>query len=157
MTDLRQRSIEIILQNQSETGAYVASPNFPNYRYCWFRDGAFAAYAMNLVSQHESAARFHAWAANVINRRELLIESAISKARQGNPIGAGDILNTRYRLDGKEGEEDWPNFQLDGLGTWLWALAEHTRQGGGELTAPMLTAAGLVAGYLDSLLCLPFY
>jgi GH15 family glucan-1,4-alpha-glucosidase len=157
MNDLKQRSIEIILQNQSETGAYIASPNFPNYRYCWFRDGAFAAYAMNLVSQHESAARFHAWAANVINQRQLLIESTIRKARQGNPIGAGDVLNTRYRLDGKPAEEDWPNFQLDGLGTWLWALTEHKRLAGAELPEKWLRAARLVADYLLALWRLPCY
>ena len=59
MTDLFQRSVEIILQNQSATGAYLASPNFDTYRYCWFRDGAFIAYAMNLAGEHESAQRFH--------------------------------------------------------------------------------------------------
>lgn len=157
MTDLRQRSIEIILQNQSETGAYLASPNFPTYHYCWFRDGAFASYAMDLVSEHESAARFHAWVANVVNQRKLLIENTIDKVRQGNPIEASDVLNTRYRLDGDPAEEDWPNFQLDGLGTWLWALAEHKRLAGGELPGPWLEAAGLVADYLLALWRLPCY
>lgn len=157
MADLRQRSIEIILQNQSETGAYIASPSFPNYRYCWFRDGAFAAYSMNLVSEHESAARFHSWAANAIGQRKTLIENTIGKARQGYPLDAGDVLNTRYSLDGNPAEEDWPNFQLDGLGTWLWALAEHKRIAGGEFPEQWLKAASLVADYLSALWRLPCY
>jgi len=33
-------------------------------------------------------------------------------------------------MDGFEGTEDttWGNFQIDGYGTWLWALAEHVRR-----------------------------
>nr|MBI2904378.1 glycoside hydrolase [Chloroflexota bacterium] len=46
MTDLYRQSIEIILRNQTASGAYLASPNFPTYHYCWFRDGSFIAYAM---------------------------------------------------------------------------------------------------------------
>ncbi|MFO7662332.1 MAG: glycoside hydrolase, partial [Chloroflexota bacterium] len=60
---LWDRSIDIILENQSSSGAYLASPNFPTYHYSWFRDGAFIAYAMDIAGHHESAARFHEWAA----------------------------------------------------------------------------------------------
>ena len=35
-----------------------------------------------------------------------------------------DTLNARYRVDGEDDPTDWPDFQLDGLGTWLWSLAE---------------------------------
>lgn len=157
MNNLLQRSIEIILQNQSESGAYIASPKFPNYRYCWFRDGAFIAYAMNLVGEHNSAARFHAWVAGVIDHHQPLIENAISKAKRGEPLGAEDVLNTRYDLDGKPADGDWPNFQLDGFGTWLWALNEHKRLTGSELPAPWLEAARLVAAYLAALWRLPCY
>ena len=59
MIDLYRRSIQIILENQSGSGAYIASPHFPTYHYCWFRDGAFCAYAMDLAGERESAARFH--------------------------------------------------------------------------------------------------
>jgi len=51
MVNLAQRSIDIILQNQASSGAYLASPNFPNYRFCWFRDGSFTAYAMDLIGE----------------------------------------------------------------------------------------------------------
>ncbi len=95
MSDLFQRSIEIILQNQSPTGAYVASPNFATYNYCWFRDGAYIAYAMNLAGEHESAHRFHEWAATAVNHRANIVKQAITKAQGGEPLAPADILDTR--------------------------------------------------------------
>ncbi len=155
--DLYRRSVEIILENQSETGAYIASPNFPTYEYCWFRDGAFSAHAMNLAGENESAVRFHHWVANAINRRKTLIQNTIAKAGRGEPIRPEDALNTRYTVEGEPAEEEWPNFQLDGFGTWLWALAEHQAHTQTQLPADWLEAAGLIADYLASLWALPCY
>ena len=159
MTTLFQRSIEIILDNQSSTGAYLASPNFPTYHYCWFRDGAFIAYAMNLVGQHESAARFHNWAAAAVNARADIVERAVAKAGRGEPLTGGDFLHTRYALSGGDavGGEEWPNFQLDGFGAWLWGMGEHLRSSGLGLPAEWRQAAGLVADYLSALWWLPCY
>ena len=157
MTDLFQRSIDIILQNQSPSGAYPASPNFATYRYSWFRDGAFIAYAMNLVGEHKSAHRFHNWAAGVINERAAIVQRAIAKAQQGEPLDPADILDTRYTVEGEASDEDWPNFQLDGLGTWLWALQNHQQLSGMPLPVEWLRAAKLVADYLAILWQRPCY
>lgn len=157
MTDLFQRSIEIILQNQSPTGAYLASPNFATYHYCWFRDGAFIAYAMNLAGEHESAHRFHNWAAAAVNRRAGTVKQAIAKAQRNEPLAPSDILDTRYTVEGEAGNEEWPNFQLDGLGTWLWALQNHRQLSEMPLPAAWLQAAGLVADYLAALWQRPCY
>lgn len=148
MIDLFQRSVEIILENQSPSGAYLASPNFASYRYCWFRDGAFTAYAMNLAGKQLSASRFHNWAATAVNRRVDIVERTIKKAQNGEPLDPSDILDTRYTVAGETGDEEWPNFQLDGLGTWLWALAQHRSLSDMPLPDEWLQAAGLVAGYL---------
>lgn len=157
MSDLVRASIEIILQNQSPGGAYLASPNFPPYRYCWFRDGAFIAYAMDLVGQPDSAARFHDWAATNILKRAAVIERAVSKARLGQPLEAAEFLHTRYSVDGEETGEAWPNFQLDGFGTWLWSLAEHCRLHGALPGESWLSAARLVAAYISVLWTQPCY
>lgn len=158
MTDLYRYSIQVILTHQSDTGAYLASPSFPDYRYCWFRDGAYIAYAMDLAGQVESARRFHAWCSRVVNHRRDGVEQAIEKARRGERLDEGDYLHTRYTLDGEDGEDDWPNFQLDGLGTWLWALAEHIRFSGLDaLPAGWQEAALLVARYLAALWTHPCY
>lgn len=158
MLDLAQLSIQIILENQSPSGAYIASPNFPTYHYSWFRDGAYIAYAMNRIGQHESAARFHSWAANTINRRAGRVASALQKTRRGEALTQNDILYTRYTLDGEEGEqEEWPNFQLDGFGTWLWSLAEYEKLAGISLPANWISAARLVSDYLAALWRLPCY
>lgn len=157
MTDLFQRSVEIILQNQSATGAYLASPNFDTYRYCWFRDGAFIAYAMNLAGEHESAHRFHNWAATVINQRADIVKGAIAKAQRNEPLDPADVLDTRYTVAGAAGNEEWPNFQLDGLGTWLWALGDHQQLSEMPLPDEWLQAACLVAEYLAVLWQRPCY
>ena len=159
MSDLYQRSIEVILENQSANGAYIASPNFPTYHYSWFRDGSFIAYAMDLAGQHESAHRFHRWVAERVNERKDLVRTALIKARSGAKLTEAEILHTRYRLDGTDGEPgNWPNFQLDGFGTWLWALNEHREQNPeARLSPEMLEAAELVADYLSELWSFPCY
>lgn len=159
MNDLYQRSVEIILENQSPSGGYIASPNFPTYHYCWFRDGSFIAYAMDLASEHESAHRFHKWVAERVNERKDLVGASIIKVRSGEKLTEADILHTRYRLDGTDGEPgNWPNFQLDGFGTWLWALNEHRKLNPEtELSQDLLSAAKLVADYLSELWMIPCY
>lgn len=109
------RSLEVIIDGQTPEGAYLAAPTFPTYRYSWFRDGSFIADAMDLHAQHASSAAFHAW---VVSTLTLRLDDA------GEVVG-GDVLHTRYLPDGSTGEEDWPNFQLDGFGTWLWAFRRH--------------------------------
>lgn len=158
MENLAQRSIDVILQNQAASGAYIASPNFPNYRFCWFRDGSFTAYAMDLIGEHSSAARFHEWAANVINRRADVVYRAIERVQANKPLGDSDYLHTRYTIDGNESiPSEWPEFQLDGFGTWLWSMSEHLRLIQKPLPETWNRAAGLVANYLTALWQHPCY
>ncbi len=149
--DLFQRSIDIILENQNASGAYVASPTFPPYHYCWFRDGSFIAYSMDLVGEFASAQRFHAWAARAVNQRVDVVNRALQSVSEGKPIGEKEILHTRYTLEGKDGtREEWPNFQLDGFGTWLWALNEHHIRTDDPLPADWVQAASVTASYLEA-------
>lgn len=158
MSNLYQRSIEIILENQAPNGAYIASPHFPTYHFCWFRDASFVAYAMDLVEQFESAQRFHQWAVERVNERENLVRGSIAKFRAGGKLDESDTLNTRYRLDGRPDEPgEWPNFQLDGFGTWLWALNEHMQRSKLKLQEDWRGAANLVADYLSELWSQPCY
>jgi GH15 family glucan-1,4-alpha-glucosidase len=156
--DLFERSIEIILKNQHASGAYVASPSFPTYRYCWFRDGAFIAYSMDLVGKTDSSKKFHAWAARAVNKRVDVVDRALQSASMGRPIGETEILHTRYTLEGKDGtREEWPNFQLDGFGTWLWALNEHRIRANESLPADWIQAVRVTASYLEAFWRQPCY
>lgn len=158
MVDLVQNSINIIQKFQSQSGAYVASPNFPTYNYCWFRDGSFTAYAMDLYGYPESSTRYHHWVAKVILDRKDMILKTIGKVQEGLPITVQDQLHTRYTLDGEDGiKEEWPNFQLDGLGTWLWSLQQHHLLSTSEIPSEWLIAANLVGDYLSSLWQFPCY
>ncbi len=156
--DFYQRSIDIILENQHASGAYIASPNFPTYHYCWFRDASFVAYSMDLVGQTASSQRFHAWAASIVNQRLPMIERTLQLVAAGSPIEKIEVLHTRYTLEGEDGTlEEWPNFQLDGFGTWLWALNEHRVRNNISLPADWIKAATATANYLEVLWHQPCY
>ena len=133
---LRQHSIKVIRHGQTPEGAYLAAPSFPTYRYSWFRDGSFIADAMDANGLHDSAAAFHQWVVNVLES-ELASVSA-----------SGGVLHTRYLPDGRHGSEEWPNFQLDGFGTWLWAYAGHVARTG---HAPDSRGIAVVRGLADHL------
>ncbi len=125
-------SIDVILQNQHTSGAYIASPSFPNYHYCWLRDGSFIAYAMDRAGKSESAEAFFRWADRTINKYACKL-SLLEQQLKTDPADIEPyILHTRYTLEGDEEEENskWGNFQIDGYGTWLWALAAHVRTTG---------------------------
>lgn len=158
MTDLAARSIQIILETQAPSGAYPACSVFPTYQYSWFRDGAFIAYAMDLVGEHDSARRFHLWAAKTIAKRADVVEQAVAQARSGRRPEHMNLLHTRYALDGDPSHDgEWPNFQLDGFGTWLWAVGQHIGRTDLDRDLSLTSACQLTADYLKALWRFPCY
>jgi isomaltose glucohydrolase len=125
LQDLLRRSVSVIESNQASTGAYIASPTFPVYRYCWLRDGAFIADAMSRAGRSGSAEAFFGWCERVLTARGGTIRQQVEARRNGETIPANLLLHCRYTIDGNEAPEEWWNFQLDGYGAWLWALGEH--------------------------------
>ena len=155
MNDLVSHSIRIIKENQSPTGAYIASPSFENYKYCWFRDGAYIAYSMDLVGENQSAAKFHNWTSEVIQKYQTVIEKAIQIAQEDGKPPLHTYLHTRYTLDGEEDRDEWPNYQLDGIGTWLWSLSEHIKVTDNILPLEWEKSANLAVRYLSALWMYP--
>ncbi|MBD0338385.1 MAG: glycoside hydrolase family 15 protein [Thermoleophilia bacterium] len=131
---LEERSVEVILAGQAETGAYLACPDFGPYRFSWFRDGSFIADAMSRVGEVDSAERFFDWCAAVIEERADVVRS-------------GGHLHARYTADRRESLADWPTFQTDGYGLWLWALRGHCGRHG-RPDARWLPAVELTVEYL---------
>ena len=156
MVNLYQHSIRVICDNQAPSGAYIASPAFPVYRYCWLRDGAFIAYSMDLAGCHESARRFHKWVSRVIINHKEKAQRGIIKVSQGKSLQEGDYLHARYTIEGEEAEEKWGNFQLDGLGSWLWSLAQHIDLTG-KMNQQWKEAEELAVKYLTTLWQQPCY
>lgn len=153
---LAQQSIDVILANQAPSGAYLASPAFPVYRFSWLRDGAFIADAMSRVGQVASAEAFLAWCAGILVAREGRVDTLIARARRGEVVPANDHLHTRYTIDGDETDDAWWNYQLDGYGAWLWALgAHHARHG--RPVATFLPGALISARYIDAFWADPSY
>ena len=158
---LAERSQQILKEGQAPGGAIVACPNFRVYRYCWLRDGAFCAHALDRTGNWAEAAAFFRWVGRVVARYPAKVASAIARHRAGETLSEADFLNTRYTLDGAEEApgaegEEWWNFQLDGYGTWLWALAEHlARYPDATLQAELKSAVELTVRYLSAFWKLP--
>jgi len=157
--DLYKHSIDLILKHQLPNGAYPASPCYETYRYCWFRDGSYNAYAMDVVGHSDSAKMFFNWALSLIVTKRDRIEAAITQAATGNVPSPENLIDARYHpADGSAGTEtDWGNFQLDGLGTLMWAVSEYIKRHGVVLPAVWRDGISLLARYLEALWHLPCY
>lgn len=137
---LARTSVRVLTEGQARSGAFVASPSFPVYRFAWLRDGAFCAHALDLVGETTRAAAFHRWVAGCLERHR------------------GILLPARYTLEGEiesDGDDPWPNFQIDGYGMWLWSLEEHVRAGGS--IDGLEGAVDVAARYLVATWRLPCY
>lgn len=168
---LHEHSLRVLLDNQHESGAFVACPNMPDYQFSWFRDGAYIAYALvldgetssrqykgSMAAQWENAARFHEWCVKTINSRRAALERTIRRVQQGEEVKLADTLNSRYTVKGKIGPADWPEFQLDGPGIWLWSLKEYVQRAKIKpLPATWERAVILLANYLAALWQQPCY
>ncbi|MBB5632335.1 GH15 family glucan-1,4-alpha-glucosidase [Cryobacterium mesophilum] len=154
---LISRSIEVIKDGQAATGAYLASPTFPTYQYSWFRDGAFIADAMSRVGEIASAEAFFGWCDRILtDRREQILDLVARGERDVEDVALTEHLHTRYTIDGQESGTEWQDFQLDGYGTWLWALDRHSIRHGRDRTA-FAEGAALTVRYLCVFWASPFY
>jgi len=137
---LIDRSIEMLRGHQDPGGAWPASPGFAPYQYSWFRDGSFIAEGASAAGLHDEADRFHGWCARVLEREKPAVERVLAMLAAGEQPADSDYLPARYNLDGTRHEDDWWNLQVDGYGTWLWALERHLGRTGG---APSTYAAAV--------------
>ncbi len=148
---LLDHSRNLIRSLQTSDGAYPASPNFSAYKgFCWFRDGAFIADGMSATGEVASVDAFLAWCARVVLRYRDDIRAAVDAAAAGEPLADDRMLPARFTFDGERADGgDWWDFQLDGFGTWLWALEAHAVRHGSDLT-PYAEAVALTVDYLAS-------
>ncbi|MDN5360604.1 MAG: hypothetical protein PWQ84_1667 [Thermotogaceae bacterium] len=150
--DLLETSIKIIKENQHESGAYIASPNFSQYGFSWLRDSSFIAEAMLYAGETESAKRYFEWVEGVIDRYSEKITKTLSKNNED--ISTEDYLPTRYRLDGKLNKDNWENAQIDGYGTYLWAINEYSKRQDFSFNIQPIQ---YISEYLEKLWKLPCY
>jgi GH15 family glucan-1,4-alpha-glucosidase len=158
MPNLIDSSIDVIRAGQSANGAYVASPTFSQYGYSWLRDGAWIAHGMDSAGQHDSARAFYRWGAATLAGHAERVDALLAKLARGEAIAESDYLPTRFTLDGGLGQEDWPDFQLDGYGAWLWGLVQHVRRHNDDaLWRACIPAVTLTVRYLNALWQSPNY
>jgi GH15 family glucan-1,4-alpha-glucosidase len=122
---LASRSCDLLREHRAPGGAWPASPHFAPYRYSWFRDGSFIAEGASAAGLLDEADRFHAWCRDVLERERPAVDAVLAALAAGAQPDDAEYLPARYRLDGTRQVDDWWNFQVDGYGTWLWALERH--------------------------------
>jgi GH15 family glucan-1,4-alpha-glucosidase len=153
---LVERSLRVLRDGQSRSGAFVASPTYRVYDFGWLRDGSFCAYALDDAGDGAAARAFHEWTRATVERHRGVAEAAVRTVHQGDAPRPEEMLPARFTLAGEReriaGSEPWPNFQIDGYGIWLWALEAHVR---GELPAEWRPTVELVASYLAAVWGLP--
>ena len=129
LQNLCRRSVEVISDFQDASGAYPASPTFSAYRgYAWLRDGSFTAEAMSRWAQVASATAFHHWVAEVLTARAGQVRRLVAARTAGEQPDIAEMLPTRFTLTGRDGDDEWWDFQTDGYGMWLWALTTHLQR-----------------------------
>jgi GH15 family glucan-1,4-alpha-glucosidase len=150
-------SVTDMLRHQSSWGSFVASPDSAAYQFCWLRDGSFIAHALDRAGERAAAARYHRWVAMAL--APLLPAMADAAALADGPGASRRLPPARFALDGSTVRDDWPNFQIDGYGTWIWSLREHLRlagekgegEAGGRLLGEIRAVVDATWRYLDVL------
>jgi GH15 family glucan-1,4-alpha-glucosidase len=156
LSALAVSSADLIERWQAPNGAYPASPTFPVYRFSWFRDGAFIADAMSRAGRTASADAFFHWCSSVLVARAARVEALLENRMAGRPIPREHFLPCRFTLDGEDENGEWWDFQLDGYGAWLWALAAHAERTGTSVDA-FARAVELTVDYLAAFWNEPCY
>ena len=153
-----ERSVSRILANQTPSGAIVASPDFTQYHYSWLRDGSFVAYALDVVGAHEAADRYHRWVSDAVATIGPLIDDVIDRRKVGGVIDPLHMPPARFSVDGTTVLDGWPNFQIDGYGTWLWSLGQHLAlTGASSMSDDLRSSVARVAQYLVTFATVPCY
>jgi GH15 family glucan-1,4-alpha-glucosidase len=99
---------------------------------------------------------FHRWVTATLLKHRGKIKRTIESAKNSVLPPAADCLHSRFTLTGDEVPGHWGHHQLDGLGTWLWALRQHQQCIPGLALSPETREAALLArDYLSALWRLP--
>ena len=136
-----RRSVELLASAQTPDGAIPASTVHDVYQYGWLRDGSWCAYALDRAGHRDAAAAWHHWVARTLLTHEHRVTEAINAVHDDRVHGQV-MMPARFTLNGQEETatgEEWPNYQTDCYGFWLWAAADYIRRGG--VLDDQLTAA----------------
>jgi GH15 family glucan-1,4-alpha-glucosidase len=153
-----ERSVESILRNQKSNGAIIASPDFDQYHFCWLRDGSFCAYALDVAGEHEASALYHSWVSQAVDDISSIIDDVIERSQRGETLDPSHMPPARFSLGGSTVVDGWPNFQIDGYGTWLWALGQHLQSTGqSEVPDQFRESVVRVGRYLATFALSPCY
>ena len=121
--EFSEHSLRLVAGHQHTSGAFPACPNFEPFRYGFLRDGAFCAYAQLIAGNEGSCRAFLEWGASAIKRLSSRV-AGISKKKWGSePILDNEFLPARFTLEGEVESTEWPNFQIDCYGTFLWLVS----------------------------------
>jgi GH15 family glucan-1,4-alpha-glucosidase len=110
------------------------------------------------VGEYEASHRYHRWVNDAIERISEIIDTVIEMRFRGEALDPAHMPPARFALDGSSVIDDWPNFQIDGYGTWLWSLGQHlTLSGRPTLPDELRASVARAARYLSTFALNPCY
>ncbi|MDA3810507.1 MAG: glycoside hydrolase family 15 protein [Spirochaetaceae bacterium] len=152
---LKEQSLRILIDNQHSSGAFIACPEFPTYKYSWFRDGVYIAYSLLISGLSEETRLFIEWGCQVILNQREKVNRLEQLLKTGETPEAAAFLGARYSLEGEEDSSDCPNFQIDGFGSWMWLVSEYDKKSGNVIDPRWKEAAELLVDYFTLVWKLP--
>ncbi|MGB5818399.1 MAG: glycoside hydrolase family 15 protein [Saonia sp.] len=149
--ELIQKSLELLKHHQHASGSFPASPHFEEFRYCFLRDASFCAYALLLYGEFERCRKFLEWCHHAIISCSEKVERVKQKWPGSDPIAMNELLPVRFELDGSQELSEWPNFQIDCYGTWLWCLEQYVNISKDEqILTDVKVSVDLTVSYLET-------
>lgn len=173
--EIIKKSINVILESQSEWGSFPASPEFPGFRFSWLRDGTYIAHSMLLHGHAGSCKKFlHSIHVEIV-RCKAIVDKIYERLGRGEKLQPGEFLPARFTMDGyieprsenkeyffagvfndvyssEEGVDNkgqWQMFQIDSYGIWLWGLSRYlTETGDNAFLSECSESVSLTVRYL---------
>ena len=100
-----------MLANQQPNGAFIASPDFGQYQYCWLRDASFVAHALDRVGELQASALYHNWVAKAIEGIAPAMDSAVQHHRAGLALEPADMSPARSASQASQSPTTGPTFR----------------------------------------------
>lgn len=125
--NLIQKSVEIIKNNQLNSGIIIGSHKAGAYNCCFLKDNSFSVYALELMGENTVAEKYYDWSSKKIIELQYKIINAIKRQNNNEKLLNSDYLHSIYNANGIE-DEQRSNFQLDGYGVWLWGICQHIKR-----------------------------
>ncbi len=122
---LKEKSLEVLKNSQTRTGAFKASLSGTHYSACWLRDGFWIATALEDLDTDRSVKYYH-WVLDLFRKHEWKMDKMIEMPER---VSENEVLHPKFDPEGNEFQEPWGWNQLDSIGVVLYGISRLEKKG----------------------------